>query len=199
MKRMTFLAALAASAIVASIGIAEDKPTAKPAGDAKVTSPLEFKLTGIDGKEVDLSKLKGKVVLFVNVASKCGYTKQYAGLQKLYETYEKEGLVIVGVPANEFGAQEPGTNDEIQKFCSSKYSVTFPLLGKVVVKGEGITPLYQYLTSKDTNPKFAGEIGWNFEKFLVNRKGEVVGRYKSAVAPDAAELVKAIRTELDAK
>jgi glutathione peroxidase len=174
---------------------AEDKAK----GDKKVTGPLAFKMEGIDGKEVDLSKFKGKVVLFVNVASECGYTKQYTGLQALYEKYEKQGLVIVGVPANDFGKQEPGTNAEIAKFCSSKYSVTFPMLAKVSVKGKEKTPLYEFLTSKETNPKFGGEVAWNFEKFLVNKKGEVVGKFKSGVAPESDELIKAITAELDAK
>ena len=174
---------------------AEDKPK----GDPKVTSPLDFKVSGIDGKEVDLSKYKGKVVLFVNVASQCGYTKQYTGLQAIYKKYEKDGFVIVGVPANNFGSQEPGTNEEIVEFCSSKYSVTFPMLAKVSVKGDDKSPLYTFLTSKETNPKFAGEIGWNFEKFLINKKGEVVGKFKSGVAPDSDELTKAIKAELDAK
>ena len=162
-------------------------------------TPLAFKMTGLDGKEVDLAQYKGKVVLFVNVASRCGYTKQYTGLQALYEKYQKDGLVVIGVPANEFGGQEPGTNEDIAKFCASKYSVTFPMLGKVVVKGDGIAPLYAFLTDKATNPKFAGEIGWNFEKFLVGKTGEVVARYKSKVEPDAAELVTAIEAELKAK
>jgi glutathione peroxidase len=168
-------------------------------GDSKVTSPLEFKMKGIDGKEVDLSQYKGKVVLFVNVASRCGYTPQYTGLQKLYETHGKDGLVIIGVPANEFGKQEPGTDKDIAEFCSSKYNVTFPMMSKVVVKGEGIAPLYDFLTSKETNAKFAGPISWNFEKFLVSREGKVVGRYKSKVAPDAKELTDAIKTELEKK
>ena len=176
------------------VGVAAPKPQ-----DAKVPSPLDFKMEGIDGKEVDLSKYKGKVVLLVNVASKCGYTKQYTGLQAIYEKYEKQGFVVIGVPANDFGSQEPGTNEEIVKFCSSKYNVTFPMLGKVSVKGAEQTPLYAYLTSKETNPKYAGEIGWNFEKFLINKKGEVVGKFKSGVAPDSEELTKAIVAELEAK
>ncbi len=184
---------LAAAVLSVSVAWAEDPKGAKP------MSPLTFKMAAIDGKEVDLAEYKGKVVLFVNVASQCGYTKQYTGLQALYEKYQKDGLVVIGVPANEFGKQEPGTNEEIAKFCSSKYSVTFPMLAKVVVKGDGITPLYAFLTGKDTDPKFAGDIGWNFEKFLVGRNGEVVGRFKSAVKPDAEELVKAIEGELKTK
>ena len=189
-----FVLALAAVAVATVSGYAADKKE-----DKKVSGPLEYKLTDIDGKEHDLSQYKGKVVLLVNVASKCGYTPQYTGLQKLHETHGKDGLVVIGVPANEFGKQEPGTNEEIKEFCSSKYKVTFPMLGKVVVKGDGISPLYAYLTGKDTNPKYAGDIKWNFEKFLINRKGEVVGRFASKVAPDSDELTKAIKAELDAK
>jgi glutathione peroxidase len=184
----SFVAVVALVAAAAPLMAEEKKMTA-----------LDFKMTGLDGKEVDLSKYKGKVVLFVNVASKCGYTKQYTGLQALYEKYEKDGLVIIGVPANDFGSQEPGSDEEIAKFCSSKYNVTFPMLSKVSVKGKEITPLYKYLTSKEANDKTEGEVSWNFEKFLVNKKGEVVGRYKSKVAPDAEELTKAVKAALDEK
>ncbi len=158
--------------------------------------PLSFKMKSIDGKDVDLASFKGKVVLFVNVASKCGFTKQYKGLEELYEKYNKQGLVIIGVPANEFGKQEPGTNEEIAKFCSSNYSVTFPMMGKVVVKGTGICDLYKFLTSKDTNPHFSGDIKWNFEKFLISREGKVVGRFVSKVDPMSDELIKAVEKEL---
>jgi glutathione peroxidase len=169
-------------------------------GDDKVAGPLDYKMTGIDGKEVDLAQYKGKVVLLVNVASECGYTPQYRGLQELYEKYEKAGLVIIGVPSNDFGRQEPGTNEEILSFCRTNYKVTFPLLAKVTVKGANKVPLYQYLTSKETNPKFGGdEVRWNFEKFLIGRNGEVVGRFRSSVEPNSEELVNAIRAELDKK
>lgn len=168
-------------------------------GDSKVSGPLSFKMKSIDGKEVDLSQYKGKVVLLVNVASKCGATPQYADLQKLYDKHSKDGLVIVGVPANEFGAQEPGSDEEIAKFCDSNYKVTFPMMSKVVVKGKGITPLYDYLTSKDTNPEFAGPIAWNFEKFVISREGKVVGRFKTGVKPTDEKFVKAIQTELEKK
>jgi len=120
---------------------------AEKKGDKKVPPVLNFKMKSLDGKDVDLSKYQGKVIMFVNVASKCGYTKQYKELQAIYKKYEKEGFVIIGVPANEFGKQEPGTDEEIAEFCSSKYNVTFPLLSKVVVKGKGIAPLYEKLTS----------------------------------------------------
>jgi glutathione peroxidase len=183
---------LAAGLLAAAPALAAEK-------DEKMTHALAFKLPGIDGKDVDLAAYKGKVVMFVNVASKCGYTSQYEGLQKLYETYEKQGLVVVGVPANDFGQQEPGSNEEIATFCKSNYKVTFPMLGKVVVKGEGQTPLYKYLTGKDTNPAFGGDVGWNFEKFLIGRDGKVVGRFKSGVAPTDDELVKAVKDELAKK
>jgi glutathione peroxidase len=165
----------------------------------KVSSPLDFKMAGIEGKEVDLAQYKGKVVLLVNVASECGYTPQYKGLQDLYERFGKDGLVVIGIPANDFGRQEPGSNAEILKFCQANYKVTFPMLSKVVVKGDKKVALYQFLTSKETNPKYAGEVGWNFEKFLINRKGEVVGRFKSGVEPTSEQLVSSIRTELETK
>lgn len=164
-----------------------------------VSSALAFKMKGIDGKEVDLAQYKGKVVLFVNVASKCGNTPQYSTLQKLYEAHSKDGLVIIGVPANEFGKQEPGSDEEIAKFCDSKYHVTFPLLSKVVVKGEGITPLYQFLTSQETAPVKAGPVSWNFEKFLVGRDGKVVGRFSPKTKPDDESVTKAIKAELEKK
>jgi glutathione peroxidase len=160
---------------------------------------LDFKMKTIDGKDTELSQYKGKVVMFVNVASQCGLTPQYKGLQALYAKYKDKGLVIIGVPANEFGGQEPGSDDEIAKFCSSKYDVTFPMLSKVVVKGKGTCPLYAFLTSKDTNPRFGGDIQWNFTKFLVNRKGEVVNRFEPRVAPESTEIVSAIEAELAKK
>ena len=135
-------------------------------------------------------------MLFVNVASQCGLTPQYKGLQKLHDTYAEQGLVIVGVPANEFGKQEPGSDAEISDFCTAKYAVKFPLLSKVVVKGDGITPLYQFLTSAKTNPKFAGEIKWNFTKFLVGRDGTVVNRFEPRVDPQSKAVVAAIETAL---
>ncbi len=187
------LAALTAGLLLG--GPLAPSPAADP-GDKAVPAALNFTMTDIAGKPVELSKYRGKVVLLVNVASQCGYTPQYAGLQKLYEKYGKDGLVVIGVPANEFGGQEPGTDAEIKQFCTTRYHVTFPMMSKVVVKGPGICPLYKFLTSKETDPKFAGEIGWNFEKFLISRSGEVVGRFKSDVEPEAAELVKAVEAEL---
>jgi glutathione peroxidase len=164
--------------------------------DGKVPDVLNFKMKSLAGEEVDLSKYKGKVVMFVNVASKCGLTPQYKGLEALHEKYEKDGLVVIGVPANEFNGQEPGTDAEISKFCTTKYGVKFPMMSKVVVKGDGIAPLYQYLTSKETDPKFSGEIAWNFTKFLVGRDGKVVARFEPRVKPDSTEVTKAIEAEL---
>jgi len=144
------------------------------------SSVYDFTLNSIDGSATPLAGFKGKVVLLVNVASKCGYTPQYAGLEKLYETYKDKGFVIVGVPANNFGAQEPGSNEEIKTFCSRTYNVTFPMMSKVSVKGSDKTPLYQYLTDASGNPKTGGEIKWNFTKFLIDKKGNVAARFEPA-------------------
>jgi glutathione peroxidase len=160
---------------------------------ADQSSPLTGEVKKIDGTAVDLAKYKGKVVLVVNVASRCGYTPQYTGLQKLYETYKDKGLVVLGFPANEFGGQEPGSDTDIATFCSSKYGVTFDMFSKVVVKGPNKSPLYKSLTESATPP---GEVSWNFEKFLIGRDGAIVGRYKSAVAPEDAKLTGAIEAAL---
>ena len=161
-------------------------------------SPLDFTVKDIDGKDKNLASYKGKVVLIVNVASKCGFTTQYAGLEELYKKYADKGFVIIGFPANNFGAQEPGTNEEIKTFCSRKYNVTFPMYSKVSVKGDDQTPLYQYLT-KQTGPSIAGDIKWNFTKFLVDRNGNVVERFESAVTPDSKEVVSAVEKQLSQK
>lgn len=160
---------------------------------AESAAPLAGEMKGLDGKPVDLGSYKGKVVLVVNVASRCGYTRQYAGLQKLYDAHKDKGFVILGFPANDFGAQEPGSDAEIAEFCSTKYAVTFPMFSKITVKGAGKAPLYKALT-ETADPK--GEVGWNFEKFLIGKDGTVIGRFKSGVAPDDATLVKAIETAL---
>jgi glutathione peroxidase len=160
------------------------------------SSVYDFTLNSIDGAPTPLSSFKGKVVLLVNVASKCGYTPQYAGLEKLYETYKDKGFVIVGVPANNFGAQEPGSNEEIKTFCSRTYNVNFPMMSKVSVKGSDKTPLYQYLTDSSSNPKTGGEIKWNFTKFLIDKNGNIAARFESAVTPESPEFVKAIEQAL---
>lgn len=168
-------------------------------GASAVPAVLGFSMESLDGKPVQLSKYQGKVVMFVNVASKCGYTPQYKNLQAVHEKYASQGLAIVGVPANDFGKQEPGTNEQIASFCEKNYGVKFDMMSKVVVKGQGQCPLYQYLTSKETNPKFAGDIKWNFEKFVVSRDGQVVARFPSKVSPDSAEVTKVIEAELAKK
>lgn len=172
---------------------------AVPAVAGEEKSPLDFKVDSIDGKPVELSKFKGDVILVVNVASQCGLTPQYNQLEAIYSKYKGEGFQVLGFPANEFGAQEPGTNEEIAKFCSSKYSVDFPMFSKVVVKGEKICPLYQFLTSKETNPEHAGDIKWNFEKFLIDRDGKVIARFAPPVKPDAPEVTSAIEEALKKK
>mgnify|MGYP001199916467 CR=1 FL=1 len=164
----------------------EVKNMAKKIGD--------FKVKDIDGKEVDLSIYEGKVVLIVNVASKCGYTKQYNGLEAIYKKYKDQGLVILGFPCNDFGGQEPGTNDEIKEFCSTKFSVTFPMMDKVSVLGENKTPLFAFLT--DNSVTGIKDIKWNFEKFLINKKGEIVERFVSKDEPEGEKVTKAIEALL---
>jgi len=151
----------------------------------------EFSVNSIDGRPVSLSEYKGKAVLLVNVASRCGYTPQYAGLEALYRKYKDRGLVVVGVPANNFGGQEPGSNAEIKNFCSRTYGVTFPMLAKISVKGADQAPLYQYLTSS-----LGGEVKWNFTKFLAGKDGRPVARFEPKVTPDDPELAAAIEKAL---
>lgn len=155
----------------------------------------EFKVKNIEGKDVDLSEYKGKVLLIVNVASQCGATKQYDPLQTLYKKYEDKGLVVLGFPANNFGGQEPGSDEEIAEFCSSKYSVEFPMFSKVSVKGDDKAPLFTYLTAAE-NPDKQGDIGWNFEKFLIGKDGKLVRRFATKVDPSNEDLVAAIETAL---
>ena len=160
-------------------------------------SVYDFTLDSIDGQPVSLGSYKGKVLMLVNVASKCGYTPQYTALESTYEKYRDRGLVIVGIPANNFGGQEPGTNQEIKTFCTRNFKVSFPMMSKVSVKGSDQTPLYQYLTGKaNPNPKTSGEIQWNFTKFLVDRNGNIVARFEPATTPDAAEVTAAIEQAL---
>jgi glutathione peroxidase len=159
------------------------------------SSLYSFTLNSIDGKPAPLAEYKGKVVLIVNVASQCGYTPQYSALEAIYEKYKDQGFVILGFPANNFGAQEPGTNEEIKTFCSRKYSVKFPMYSKISVKGDDQAPLYAYLT-KQTGPGITGDIKWNFTKFLVDKNGNVVQRFEPAVTPDSKELTSAIEKQL---
>ncbi len=168
---------------------AEEKPKDVP-------PVLNFTMDSLDGKPVDLAKYKGKVVMMVNVASKCGNTKQYKPLQALHEKYADKGLAILGFPANDFNAQEPGTSEEIAAFCEKNYGVKFDLFSKIVVKGEGQHPLYKFLTSQETHPQPAGEIKWNFEKFLIGKDGKVAARFAPKTQPDSEEVIKAIEAEL---
>ena len=154
-----------------------------------------FTLNSIDGKPAPLADYKGKVVLLVNVASQCGYTPQYSALEAIYEKYKDQGFVILGFPANNFGAQEPGTNEEIKTFCTRKYSVTFPMYAKISVKGDDQAPLCGYLT-KETGAGMTGDIKWNFTKFLVDRDGKVIQRFEPAVTPDSKEVTAAIEKQL---
>lgn len=169
------------------------KPTTQP------SSPLDFVVTTIDGEDKNLSDYRGQVVLIVNVASKCGLTPQYAALQKLYEKYKDQGLVIIGFPANNFGGQEPGSNEEVKTFCTTKYNVTFPMMAKISVKGKDKAPLYQFLTSKDPAGEFAGEIEWNFAKFLVDREGHLVARFPSRTTPDDPKVIETLEKTLAAQ
>jgi glutathione peroxidase len=159
----------------------------------------DIEATTIEGQTVSLSEFAGKAVLVVNVASKCGFTPQYEGLQKLYDTYRDAGLVVLGFPCNQFLFQEPASEDKIASFCSTTYGVTFPMFSKVKVNGRGRHPLYEELTKAPDASGKAGRVGWNFEKFLVSVDGEVVGRFRKTTKPDAPELVAAIEAQLPRK
>jgi len=168
-------------------------PQTKPQEKTKVPDVLNFTINSLDGKPVNLSKYQGNVLLMVNVASECGYTYQYEGLQALHKKYAARGLRILGFPSNDFGAQEPGTDSQIADFCKKNYGVEFDMFSKITVLGNGQAPLYKTLTS---TPGFTGNISWNFEKFLISRDGKVIGRFKSPVEPLSAELRNAIEAAL---
>lgn len=185
--------ALAVFAVVLT-GMSFKADTTKPP-----KSILDFTMRDIDGKDVKLKKYKGNVLLVVNVASKCGYTPQYEGLQAIYEKYQSQGFYVLGFPANNFGGQEPGQNEEIKEFCQSKYKVKFPMFAKISVKGDDQDALYQFLTSKETNPNFAGDISWNFNKFLVDGDGKVVARFSSKDTPESESVTSAIEKYLKEK
>ncbi|WP_409070404.1 glutathione peroxidase [Aliifodinibius sp. S!AR15-10] len=161
------------------------------ATDKTADSVHDFELNDIEGEKISLKKFEGNVLLIVNTASECGFTPQYEGLQALYEEYEGKGLTILGFPANNFGGQEPGTDEEIKQFCSVNYGVNFPMFSKISVKGNDIHPLFDYLTSQD-NPDFTGEIKWNFEKFLVSKEGKLLHRFRSKVTPKSDEIINAV-------
>jgi len=181
-----------ALAVAGSIIAADEKQ------DGDTPAVLGFKMKSLDGKEVDLSKYKGKVVMLVNVASKCGATPQYEALQDLQEAYKDQGFVVLGFPCNQFGGQEPGTAEEIAAFCEEKYGVTFDLFAKINVNGDDAAPLYQYLTSDKTGLDDTGKVRWNFEKFLLDREGNVIARSRSKVKPTDEQVIAAIEAALGA-
>ncbi len=191
---LTLLGALTALLALASLSVVSaENPPKKPA------SVLDFHVKDIDGKDVDLAKYRGKVLLIVNTASQCGHTHQYKDLEAIYEKYKEQGFEVLAFPANEFGSQEPGDNAQIKEFCATKYKVSFPLFSKIVVNGRDIHPLYQFLTSDSTDPKYAGRIGWNFTKFLVNRKGEIIDRFIPDDIPSAKKVTGVIEKALAEK
>ncbi|MFA6961863.1 MAG: glutathione peroxidase [Opitutaceae bacterium] len=160
-------------------------------------SVFDITVKDIKGADTSLATYRGKVLLIVNVASKCGYTKQYTGLEALYAKYKDQGLVVLGFPCNQFGGQEPGTEEEIATFCSAKFDVKFPLFSKIEVNGSGSHPLYTLLSGEGA--KFPGKIGWNFNKFLIGRDGQIIARYESKVTPESDELTKAVESALAMK
>ncbi len=181
-------------------GVVHDPTTAPAMGSStQPASPLDFAVKDIDGNEVNLSKYRGKVVMIVNVASKCGFTPQYTALEAIYKKYADQGFVIIGFPANNFGHQEPGADLEIKTFCSSKYDVTFPMMSKISVKGDDKAPLYKFLTEPGTAGDFHGEIAWNFTKFIVDRNGNLIARFASATKPDDKKVTGVIEKALLAK
>jgi glutathione peroxidase len=187
-------AQLSIAALLASLNAAAiaDEPGAKP-------SVLNHVVEDIDGNKVDLNQYRGKVVVIVNVASKCGQTKQYKPLEALYKLHEKDGLVVIGFPANDFKGQEPGSAEEIKAFCTEKYDVTFPLMSKISVKSPNKSPVYQFLTEKQTAGEFAGEIPWNFTKFVIGRDGQIAGRFDTKIQPTDPAFVSAVETALAMK
>jgi glutathione peroxidase len=173
------------------------------ADNSKEASPVlqfdQYKTKSLEGKDVDLSQYKGKVLLIVNTASKCGFTPHYKGLEALHEKYAKEGLAVLGFPCNQFGRQEPGNAEQIRDFCTSKYNVSFDLFHKIDVKGKNQDPLYKWLTSEAATPADPGPVKWNFEKFLIGRDGKVIHRFRSPVNPNSPQVVEAIETALKSK
>jgi glutathione peroxidase len=171
-------------------------PQSSRAGDVPARSVLDFSAKSIDGKDVRLSKYKGKVLLIVNVASECGNTPQYKDLEALYNRYKDKGFAVLAFPANNFGHQEPGTDKEIKAFCERTYHVTFDLFSKISVRGADQHPLYQFITSRASNPKYAGEVQWNFQKYLVDRNGSIVAKYAPSLEPLSKELVSTLESAL---
>ncbi len=194
--RLIAAIALAVSAAVCRGQEAPAKPAPGGVTAADATSVLDFTLNDIDGVAKPLATYKGKVMLIVNVASRCGYTPQYEQLQGLHEKYASKGLAVLGIPANNFGGQEPGTNEEIRTFCTKQYNVQFDLFSKISVKGDDADELFRFLTSKEKNGEFGGEIKWNFTKFLVGRDGKVIARYDSRTRPDDPKVLADIEKAL---
>ena len=191
-------ASLLLMAVVVVTGCASSNATEQESPKVS-TKPLSYTMKSLAGKDVDLSKYEGKVVLIVNVASKCGLTPQYKKLQTLHEKYSEDGLAILGFPCNQFLWQEPGTAEEIMEFCQVNYGVTFDMFAKVKVKGDEACDLYKTLTALDTKPVGPGKISWNFEKFIIGRNGEVVARFSPRTKPDDPAVVKVIEAELAKK
>lgn len=161
------------------------------------SSIYDFSVKDIEGRDVSLSEYQGKIIMIVNVASKCGFTPQYEGLEVLYNKYKEQDFVILGFPSNDFLWQESGSNDEIKAFCTLNYGVTFPMFSKIRVKGRNADPLYQYLTSKESNPSYGGKITWNFNKFLIDRDGTVIDRFESSTEPMSESVVSALEGVLE--
>jgi glutathione peroxidase len=180
--------------------IVRDPTTMPTAGSTtQPASPLDFIVKDIDGKDVNLSDYRGKVVMIVNVASKCGNTPQYKALEEMYTKYASQGFVILGFPANDFAHQEPGTNSEIKTFCTSTYEVTFPMMSKISVKGDDKAPLYKFLTEKATAHEFAGEIDWNFAKYVIDRNGNIIARFAAKTKPSEPVVVTLVEKAIAAK
>ena len=173
---------------------AQEKTTNIQKENSSMDSINDITVLDINNKQVKLSDYHGKVLMIVNVASECGYTKQYAGLQKVYEKYNPQGFEILAFPCNDFGGQEPGTNEQIQNFCSSKFGVTFKLFDKIKVLGEDKSPLYERLTNNSVTEK--GDVKWNFEKFIISKEGKIVNRFRTKIEPTSDEVITAIEREL---
>jgi glutathione peroxidase len=199
MINRTWISRFAVFSMLLGVSVCWSIANEKESQEGKELNAYSFKMKSLDGEEVDLSKYSGKVVLAVNVASRCGYTPQYAGLQELHEKYKDKGLAVIGVPCNQFGGQEPGTSKQIAEFCQSKYDVSFDMLEKVDVNGSQACELYQYLTAQETQPVGAGDVKWNFEKFLIGKDGKVIARFRSGTKPNDGELVNLIEKQLAAK
>jgi len=187
---------VALTAMALLIVVAGPTPSGAEEAEESVPAALDFEVQALDGQDVALQSYLGDVVMIVNVASECGLTLQYEQLQALHEEYAEQGLAILAFPCNQFGEQEPGTASEIREFCSTNYGVTFDLFAKVDVNDEGACDLYQHLTSLETKPKGPGKIGWNFEKFVIDRQGQVVGRFEPRTKPDAPEVIKLLEGAL---